>query len=167
MQNNPDATRLVQRIGGEEDSPEKKNRVRKAFFYAWTAVGFILLFAVLLSLLNILSLPISMLIWTLVIVFSLRGLVNGIEKRGVGRLWGTVLAYVVMFLVLGAIGFMMFSPVFGLNNQFADLISSIPGYIDAISKWFAGISEKYADVLNNNAVRSAMESAGKSFTDWA
>lgn len=163
----PENSRIALRIGSEQDSPEKKNRVRKAFFYAWTAIGYILLFAVLIYLLNVLALPVSMLIWTLVFVFALRGLVNWIEKQGLSRLWGTIIAYVVMFLVIGAVGFVMFSPMFGLNNQFADLISSIPGYIDAIASWLAGLTEKYADVLSNDTVRTAVESAGASFSTWA
>lgn len=159
---------IAERIGMDsQDSPEKKTRVRKAFFYAWTAIGFVILFAILLYLMRILALPISMLIWTLVIVFCLRGVVAGLANRGVNRLASTVIAYVLMFAILVGIGFLMFSPMFGLNSQFADLLSSIPGYINEISKWAAGVSEKYADFLSNDTVQSAMASAGRSLTEWA
>ncbi len=160
--------RVVDRINdGSEDSPEKKNRTRKAFFYIWNAIGAILLSAVVIYLLGVLAIPVSMFIWTLVFVFSLRGIVSGLEKRGINRLAGTVIAYIVMFAILGLIAFLMFSPMFGLNDQFASLISSIPGYVNAITEWFREMSEKYAAVLNDEGVREFLRNAAGSVSGMA
>lgn len=142
-------------------------RVRKAMFYVWTGVGLVVLTAVLGYLLQVLAIPVSMLIWTLVIVFCLRGIVAGLEKRGVKRIFGTVIAYVVMILVLALILFLMFSPMFGLNNQFVNLASSIPGYVADIQKWAQDIMSEHSDFFNNDMVKSAMGSLGGSLSSWA
>ena len=42
--------------------------------------------------LNILSIPIGIILWSVVIVFCLRGIVDGLEKRGANRLIGTIVA---------------------------------------------------------------------------
>ena len=41
--------------------------------------------------LNILSIPIGIILWSVVIVFCLRGIVDGLEKRGANRLIGTII----------------------------------------------------------------------------
>lgn len=160
-------TKIASRIGGEEDSPEKKNRVRKAFFYAWTGVGFAVVFGIVVYLLGVLALPVSMLLWTLVIVFCLRGIVNGLEKRGVNRALGTTIAYLVMALVLFFIFLVIFTPVFGLSDQFANLISAIPGYVESIMGWMRGFAEKYSHLLNNDAFKSFLASSSSSLSEWA
>ena len=63
---------------------------------------------------------------------SLRGIVNGLEKHHVNRGLGTTIAYIIMALVLALIGFLLFSPMFGLNAQFNDLVSNLPHYVDAV-----------------------------------
>ena len=80
----------------------------------------------LVYLFNILSVPIGIVIWSIVIVFCLRGPVNKLEKLGVPRVAGTTIAYVLMFVVLALVGLLMFSPAFGVGDQFTNLIESIP-----------------------------------------
>lgn len=156
------------RIGKEFVISEvTRNKVRKALFYVWTAIGVIILCGVTVHLLGILSLPVSMLIWTLIFVFCLRGIVAGLEKRGVKRVFGTIVAYVVMFAFLGLVGLLMFSPMFGLNEQFANLVSSIPGYVDGIVTWGQGVMNEYSYVFSNDTVKSAMSSLGGSISSWA
>ena len=58
-------------------------KARRRFLMVWTAVGAILLTGAAVYLINILSVPIGILLWTLVIVFCLRGPVNKLEKLGV------------------------------------------------------------------------------------
>ena len=119
-----------------------KGKAGKALLYVWTAIGAIILCGVVVYLLQILSLPVAMLLWTLIFVFCLRGIVASLEARGVKRIVGTIVAYVVMFAFVGLVGFLMFSPVFGLNDQFANLVSNIPGYVDGVVKWGQGIDRK-------------------------
>ena len=112
-----------------EREQAKALKARRRFLTVWTIVGAILLTGVLVYLFNLLSVPVGIVIWSVVIVFCLRGPVNKLEKLGVPRLAGTAIAYVLMFVVLALVGLLMFSPAFGVGDQFTNLIQSVPGYI--------------------------------------
>ncbi len=150
-----------------EDSPEKKNKARKALVYVWTCVGAVILAGVIVYLLNVFALPVSVLIWTLLIVFCLRGIVSGLEARGIGRLAGTTIAYLVMIVFIALIVLIMFSPMFGLNDQFVNIASSLPGYVDSISSWFEGVAAKYSNLLDNQTLKTFFDNVGSSLSDWA
>lgn len=101
-------------------------KARRRFLMVWTAVGAILLTGAAVYLVNILSVPIGILLWTLVIVFCLRGHGEqaGIQGRAAPR--GNGIAYLLMFAVLAIVSFLMLSPAFGFGEQFTDLVQSIP-----------------------------------------
>ncbi len=154
----------------EEAGPSleaKRARVRSAGVWVWTVIGVCVLVGVLIYLLNILSVPVSMLIWTLIFVFCLRGIVNKLDDKGVNRGLGTAIAYVVMFAVLGGIGFLMFSPMFGLNEQFMNILQSMPGYFDQASSWANGLYSRYSDLLGNDAIQKLVQEATSSITGAA
>lgn len=156
------------RIGAEsQDSPEKKTRVRKWFFYAWTIIGWCAIIGLCIYLLNVLALPMSMIIWTLIFVFCLRGVVNGLEKRGVNRMVGTILAYVLMFVVIGVLLFLMFSPMSGLSEQFTNLFKGIPQYAKELSDWFASISSRYDNFIETDTFKQIVSSVQSSLSSWA
>ncbi len=56
------------------------------------------------------AVPVAILIWTLIIVFCLRGIVNGLERVHVNRAIGTTVAYVSWRLIV-VVGFLLFSPM--------------------------------------------------------
>lgn len=151
-------------------TPEARRRAAKTrsrFLGVWTAVGAILLAAVVVYLLNVLSAPVGVIIWATIIVFCLRGIVNGLERRGLNRGAGTAIAYVIMFVVLGALFFLMFSPVFGFGNQFADLLESIPGYVQNVIDWGNEIYRRYASLFENTSVRQGINDALGALGAWA
>lgn len=136
---------------------EKTRKARRWFYNVWTLVGAILLTGVCVYLLNIMSVPVSILIWTVVIVFCLRGVVNGLERHHVNRALGTTIAYVLLFAVLGLASLLLFSPMFGLSAQFNDLITSLPTYAESLSQWASSLYEKYSSVLNDPTVKQVMD----------
>lgn len=146
---------------------DKNAKIRRVCFLVWAIVGSLVLAGVAIYLLKILAIPVSIIIWTVVFVFCLRGIVNGLEKHGVNRGIGTTVSYIVMFLALALVGFLMFSPVFGLNNQFANIISSIPSYIDTIRGWIDDIYKNYGHWLDDDSVKSFVNSIGESMSSWA
>lgn len=139
----------------------------EALFAVWTIIGVIVLTGVLIYLLNVLSVPVGILIWTVVIVFCLRGQVAALERRGIPRGAGTTIAYIGMALLLGLVGLLMFSPLFGVGDQFGNLIRSIPGYIDQLSAWWNDLYARYADLLSNEEMQRWMNSAFASLSGWA
>lgn len=145
----------------------KVQKARRRFMNVWTIVGGILLTGVLVYLLNVLSVPVGIVVWAVVIVFCLRGPVNKLEKMGVSRAVGTMIAYILMFAVLALAGLLMFSPAFGLGGQFASLLESIPGYIQSVATWGNELYTRYADLLQNDAVKTWISDALATLGNWA
>lgn len=156
-------------VSGTQDSPTETRltKAQRICFIVWAIIGCCVLTGVLIYLMQILAIPVSITIWTLVFVFCLRGIVNELEEHHINRALGTTISYIIMFLVLGIIAFLMFSPVFGLNNQFADIISNIPMYTEAIRSWTDGLYQNYGHWLDNDTIRNFMTTAEKSITDWS
>lgn len=154
-------------MASHSDQLDKEARARKNCFRIWTIIGSIILLLGLGYVLNILSIPVGIIIWTTILVFILRSPVNWLEKRGINRAAGTALAYVAMVVVIGGIGLLMFSPAFGIGEQFTNLIESVPGYISQISDWYFDITGQYAGFLENETVSTWINDAGAAFGSWA
>lgn len=152
---------------GKGSVSQKVERARVRFLNVWTVVGAILLTGVVVYLLGILSMPVSIFIWTVIIVFCLRGVVNGLEKRGVNRTVGTAIGYVLMFAAVGVVGFLMFSPMFGLNSQISDLISNVPGYINAFIAWLTEMYNLYEPMFQDPTVKGFLADAQSALASWA
>ncbi|WP_296013473.1 AI-2E family transporter [uncultured Adlercreutzia sp.] len=165
--NNPRDAAAAATAAAHALSRTKQARSRTRFYDLWAVVAGILLLAVVVYLLNILSVPVAILIWTLIIVFCLRGIVNGLEARGVNRAVGTTISYIVMAAVIAVVGFMLFSPIFGLSDQFNDLITNLPHYVDAVITWGNDMYTRYAPVLENDTVKNVITEVQKSAASWA
>ncbi len=153
-----------------DNSSSEKSKVevaRRRFLNVWTAVGGILLAGVVVYLLNVLSGPIGILIWTVIIVFCLRGPVNWLEKKGVNRAVGTTLAYVLMCAVLGVVGLLMFSPAFGLGGQFSDLVANVPAYVQHIVDWGNDTYARYSHIFEDETVREWLTDVQSAALSWA
>ena len=142
-------------------------RLKKRCLIIWGAVGVILVAGVVIYLLEILTVPIAILIWTLIIVFCLRGIVNFLDGKGVNRAVGTGIAYVVMAIVVAAVVLILCSPAIGLGDQFHSLVTSAPSYVRQISGWLGSVYERYSDVLQNDTVHQWLETALGSLSDAA
>ena len=165
--NNPRSAAAAATAAANAISRTKQARARTRFFDLWAVVAAILLLGAIVYLLNILSVPVAILIWTVIIVFCLRGIVNGLEKHHVNRGLGTTIAYIIMALVLALIGFLLFSPMFGLNAQFNDLVSNLPHYVDAVIAWGNDLYARYAPMLEDETVKNVISEVQKSAASWA
>ena len=144
---------------------ERMARVR--FLDLWSVIAALILLGGVVWLMGVLAVPVAILIWTLIIVFCLRGVVNGLEKHRVNRAVGTTVAYLLMALVLLVVGFLLFSPMFGLNAQFNNLLISMPHYVDAITAWGNDLYSRYAQFFEDNTVRNLILEAQKAAAAWA
>lgn len=146
---------------------DKTDKARRRFLNVWTIVGAIALTWVVVQLLNILSVPVAIVIWTTIIVFVLRGTVNKLEEIGINRTVGTAIGYVIMFAVLALVAFLLFSPGVGMNTQFANLIENVPVYVQGISDWANDMYARYAYMLEDESVRAFVSDMQASAMDWA
>lgn len=146
---------------------DKTDKARRRFLNVWTIVGAIALTWVVVQLLNILSVPVAIVIWTIIIVFVLRGTVNKLEELGINRTVGTAIGYVIMFAVLALVAFLLFSPGVGMNTQFANLIENVPVYVQGISDWANDMYARYAYMLEDESVRAFVSDVQASAMEWA
>lgn len=146
---------------------DKTDKARRRFLNVWTIVGAIALTWVVVQLLNILSVPVAIVIWTTIIVFVLRGTVNKLEEIGINRTVGTAIGYVIMFAVLALVAFLLFSPGVGMNTQFANLVENVPVYVQGISDWANDMYARYAYMLEDESVRAFVTDVQASAMEWA
>ena len=140
---------------------------RKHFMQVWTLVGAAALVAILSYALNILSIPVGIILWTVVICFILAGPVDFFEQHGVPRPWGTLLAFALLVGVLVLLGLMLFSPAFGISDQFKDMISSIPDFLRSLSAAVNEIYQDHIDILQNDQIRDLFGNLIDSFASFA
>lgn len=151
----------------QNNQSSKTDKACRRFLNVWTIVGAIALTWVVVQLLNILSVPVAIVIWTTIIVFVLRGTVNKLEEIGINRTVGTAIGYVIMFAVLALVAFLLFSPGVGMNTQFANLIENVPVYVQGISDWANDMYARYAYMLEDESVRAFVTDVQASAMDWA
>ena len=138
----------------KEMTPEEAvEYARRRFLNVWTTVGVLLLLAALVYILNIMALPVSIVLWTLVFVFCLAGLVDWLEGKGLSRLLGTTVAYLVMVFVLALLALLMFSPALGLNEQFSELIRSMPAYANNFMSWANSMYDTVGHLFEDDTVK--------------
>ena len=155
----------------DEQKVRSFDKTKKAFLIVWTIVGAGVITWACVNLINVLSIPVGIVLWTVVIVFCLRGTVNALEARGVSRVMGTAIGYVLMVAVIALIAFLMFSPVLGVGDQFNNLIQSIPSYVDQLINWANGFYAQYEDIFQNETARKyindALSALGNAASDLA
>lgn len=131
---------------------------------------FIIVFAVLLYLagqvLNILANPIAIVVWTTIIVFCLKGPVNNLEKKGISRVWGSCVSFLLLIVALILLFWLLFSPSLGLGGQFASLIETIPGQINDLTHWLNQMYDQYSYIFQDDRVNSWINDTLKSIGGW-
>lgn len=131
---------------------------------------FIIVLAVLLYLagqvLNILANPIAIVVWTTIIVFCLKGPVNALEKKGISRVWGSCVSFLLLIVTLILLFWLLFSPSLGLGGQFASLIETIPGQINDLTHWLNQMYSQYSYIFQDDRVNSWINDTLKSIGGW-
>ena len=131
---------------------------------------FIIILAVLLYLagqvLNILASPIAIVVWTTIIVFCLKGPVNNLEKKGISRVWGSCVSFLLLIVALILLCWLLFSPSLGLGGQFASLIETIPGQINDLTHWLNQMYDQYSYIFQDDRVNSWINDTLKSVGGW-
>lgn len=135
----------------------------------YTSTFIIVMFALLYLLgraLNILATPVAIVVWTTIIVFCLRDPVNYLESKGIGRLWGTCVAYILMGVVVTALSWMLFSPMFGVGEQFTALLQTFSDQISQVRNVWNDVYSQYAYILQDERISNWMNDAFSSVGTW-
>ena len=131
---------------------------------------FIIVLCVLLYLLgqvlNILATPVAIVVWTTIIVFCLKGPVNYLANKGVPRVWGTCAAYLLMAVVVTILGWMLFSPVLGVGEQFTVLLQTLADQVSQVRNLWNDIYAQYAYILQDERISTWMNDVFSSVGTW-
>ncbi|NPD30638.1 AI-2E family transporter [Eggerthellaceae bacterium zg-1084] len=149
-----------------DDASERLMTARRRFFTVWALVGAGLLMVAGAYVLNLLAMPLGIVLWTIVIVFLLREPVARFERWGIPRLYGTGLAYVLLFALLGLVSYVIFSPQIGVGVQFRELLDAVPGYVRSLTSLFNDLYARYSDYLQDETVRRWVNSAADSLLSF-
>ncbi len=148
----------------KEELKTVKSR-RRLYTSTFIIVMFVLLY-LLGRALNILATPVAIVVWTTIIVFCLRGPVNYLESKGIGRLWGTCVAYILMGVVVTALSWMLFSPMFGVGEQFTALLQTFSDQISQVRNVWNDVYSQYAYILQDERISKWMNDAFSSVGTW-
>ncbi len=144
---------------------EKTAVWRKRALMIWALIGIAVIVYLFGFVLNALAIPVGIVIWTVIFVFCLRGQVNGLERRGIPRAWGTTIAYMGMVIVIGLVIWLITSPILGVGSQFQNLIESIPTYIDQLKTLLAGFSQAHPEIAQSATLSNAMTDLSASLNE--
>ena len=135
---------------------------RRRAYTIWAFIGGCILLFALGFLLNVLAIPVGILIWTAVIVFCLRGIVNWLQENGLSRMMAVVCSYAVLLVVLGLTVLLISSPFFGIGDQFQSMVADIPKYIASVQLAYSNFIADNPEILQNPIVAEAIKNAANS-----
>lgn len=149
----------------------KTIKMQRKLFTGLFIIVLVALLYLLGQILNVLSVPVGIVVWTTVIVFCLKGPVNYLEKKGFNRLVGTCITYILFAAAMVLLGWLLFSPALGFDEQFKHLAEGVPQYIGMIRDWWNDIYQQYSYILQDARIHewfnNALVSVGAWFSQFA
>jgi predicted PurR-regulated permease PerM len=137
---------------------------------AWSAIGVAILgYLVFRYVLHPIRIIFPPLVVSLIIVFLLNPLVTRLERRGLARVWGTLLVYLVF---LSAVGFLLALLIPLVSRQVGTFVDSAPELLDRTRVWIADTGRRLGfdispdDVFSTQGREAALDFLGRmtSFT---
>lgn len=144
----------------------KTIKMQRKLFTGLFIIVLVALLYLLGQVLNVLSVPVGIVVWTTVIVFCLKGPVNYLEKKGLNRLVGTCITYILFAAAMVLLGWLLFSPALGFDEQFKHLAEGVPQYIGMIRDWWNDIYQQYSYILQDARIHEWFNNALVSVGAW-
>ena len=135
---------------------EKTGFWRLHGFRVWTVIGFGVILLALLRVADVIQLGLITIAVTAVIVFTAHGVVNFFEERGIPRLPGTLLTFLIGLIVIAGF-FALIIPA--MVDQTASLITNLPGYGNQIANWARGYVSGDNAIITMDQVNDIIDQA--------
>jgi predicted PurR-regulated permease PerM len=146
------------------EASTQTERVRHLCFLVWAVIGIVLLAGAVGYVLGQVSTALIIIGIAAFIVFILRVPVAWLEARRVGRLWGSLVAYLLGLLIVSLVLF-IFIPV--IWEQILELVKLMPGYITEATTAFNDFYQKYSYLLEDSNIQQMVSSAATELSGWA
>lgn len=147
------------------------SRVQRAQYSAyliWAIVGGVLLFMGMLWALGKVSGAITPFVVAGIVWFLMHGIVDRLEKRGVRRGWGAIIA-LLAFIAIFVVGGALIAPT--ISAQVRAFAEALPKYIDGATEWVTAVGDKYEALQLSADLEKLLfdmrDEATKALSDWA
>jgi predicted PurR-regulated permease PerM len=126
---------------------------------AWSLIGIVILgYLAYRFLLVPVRIAFGPLLLALVIVYLLNPIVSRLEARGLPRVWGTLLTYVVFLGIVGvALRFMI--PM--VANQVSSFVSTVPGLLDRAQESLVDLAARFGIRLRSTDILGSLNPGGE------
>jgi predicted PurR-regulated permease PerM len=139
-------------------------RLRKVGIAAWSLIGVLILAAVSFWVLRKISIIFPPLVFAVLIIYLLNPVVSRLERRGLPRILGTLIAYIV---VLGALTLAVIATIPVISNQVEEVSDNWPSYRAEILEFVNDTAGTIEDTLGariNTAQVSCLLGADETVT---
>ena len=150
----------------EPENTKVSDKALRRLVRVWTLVGIALVAAAVVFLAGIMANAIGVIAWSIVFVFIMRAFVDSLDRRGVNRTAGTLLAFVVLIVIVGLLIAIIFLPAFGIRDQFIDLMNGLPSTVGNFQSWATDFYNQYADILQSDDLKNWVSGTLSSFGAW-
>jgi len=126
---------------------------------AWSAIGILILgYLAYRFVLIPVRIAFGPLLLALVIVYVLNPIVTRLERRGLPRVWGTLLTYVVFLTVVGvALRFII--PI--VADQVSSFVSTVPGLLDRAQRSLVGAAQRLGIEMRSTDILASLSPQGQ------
>jgi predicted PurR-regulated permease PerM len=137
---------------------------RRRFYLTFTVIGITLIVVAALWVIGQIWTPISIILFSAFLVFVLHTPVAFLERKGVPRILGAVIMYIVAILVIAAIA-LVFIPV--IMEQFVSFVGMLPQYIQDASNYFSQAFSQISSILQESGIQDVVSTIGSEMAKWA
>jgi predicted PurR-regulated permease PerM len=143
---------------------DRLDRIKRYTYLTWFIIGLAVIVVACGYVLGQVWTSISIVLFSAFLVFVMRVPVAFLERRGIPRTLGTVIAYLATFLIIVAL-----ITVFALViwEQILSIIALIPGYMRNTQAYWQGVYEQYGYLLQDSNVQQVVGEVANELSRWA
>ena len=131
---------------------------RLALYVVWTLIGVSILVYFSGNVLDVLSIPVGIIVWTTILVFTLRGLVEKLCDRGVPRAAAVAIAFLTLLVAIALI-VLLAKPLFVGGGGADEFMSSVSSSVSGIQGYVEGLYSDYPQIFSDPTVMTWIESS--------
>ncbi|MDR3036821.1 MAG: AI-2E family transporter [Coriobacteriales bacterium] len=140
------------------------DRIKHLCFFVWAIIGIVLLVGASIYLLGQVVSAIAIVLISVFIVFVLRAPVAWLERHGVPRLPGSLLAYLGALILVATI-LLVFIPL--ISDQAYGFIKLVPDYVAQATTAFNDFYHEYRYLLDDSNIQQMVSGAASDLSAWA
>lgn len=131
---------------------------RLALYIVWTLIGVSILVYFSGNVLDVLSIPVGIIVWTTILVFTLRGLVDRLCDRNVSRAAAVTIAFLSLIVVIALI-VLLIRPLVAGSGGADEFMSSVSSSVTGVQLYVEKLYSDYPQIFSDPTVMTWIESS--------